>query len=271
MMTYAEIKRAAQIAEEKIGRADTAVVLGSGLGDYGETFDKVNRIAYTNLPGFPASTAPGHAGEFIGGEKNGKRVLIMKGRIHMYEGIQMSQIALPVRVMRLLGVKNLILTNAAGGVNLGFHPGDLMMITDYINLTGQSPLTGPNMDEIGPRFPDMSHVFTPELQTICRDAAKGMGLELREGVYCWMPGPCYETPAEIRMLRLLGADAVGMSTVPDAMAARHADMNVLGISCITNMAAGILDQPITHQEVLDTGRRIQANFRTLIDRIIEKI
>lgn len=271
MMTYAEIKRAAQIAEEKIGRADTAVVLGSGLGDYGETFDKVNRIAYTDLPGFPASTAPGHAGEFIGGEKNGKRVLIMNGRFHMYEGIQMSQIALPVRVMRLLGVKNLILTNAAGGVNLGFHPGDLMMITDYINLTGQSPLTGPNMDEIGPRFPDMSHVFTPELQAICRDAAKGMELELREGVYCWMPGPCYETPAEIRMLRLLGADAVGMSTVPDAMAARHADMNVLGISCITNMAAGILDQPITHQEVLDTGRRIQANFRTLIDRIIEKI
>ena len=271
MMTYAEIKRAAQIAEEKIGRADTAVVLGSGLGDYGETFDKVNRIAYTDLPGFPASTAPGHAGEFIGGEKNGKRVLIMNGRFHMYEGIQMSQIALPVRVMRLLGVKNLILTNAAGGVNLGFHPGDLMMITDYINLTGQSPLTGPNMDEIGPRFPDMSHVFTPELQAICRDAAKGMGLELREGVYCWMPGPCYETPAEIRMLRLLGADAVGMSTVPDAMAARHADMNVLGISCITNMAAGVLDQPITHQEVLDTGRRIQANFRTLIDRIIEKI
>ncbi len=270
-MTYEEIKRIAQVAEEAIGRADTAIVLGSGLGDYGETFEKVQRIRYTDLPGFPASTAPGHAGEFIGGEKNGRRVLIMSGRFHMYEGIQMSQIALPVRVLRLLGVKNLILTNAAGGVNTSFRPGDLMMITDYLNLTGQSPLIGPNMDEIGPRFPDMSHVFTPELQTICRDSANKMGLILREGVYCWMPGPCYETPAEIRMLRLLGADAVGMSTVPDAMAARHAGMNVLGLSCITNMAAGILDQPITHQEVLETGKRIQSDFRSLIDRILSRI
>ena len=270
-MTYQEILRAAQAAEAAIGRADTAVVLGSGLGDYGETFENVRRIRYTEIPGFPASTAPGHAGELISGEKNGKRVLIMNGRFHMYEGIRLEQIALPIRVLRLMGVKNLILTNAAGGVNLSFHPGELMMITDYINLTGESPLTGPNIDEIGPRFPDMSHVFTPELQALCRETAAGMGLIMREGVYCWMPGPCYETPAEIRMLRMLGADAVGMSTVPDAMAACHAGMNVLGISCITNMAAGILDQPITHQEVLDTGRRIQADFRTLIDRILEKL
>ena len=271
MMTFGEIQAAAEKARAVIGTADTAVVLGSGLGDYGQTFEHVSRIAYTDLPGFPASTAPGHAGEFIGGDKNGRHVLIMNGRFHMYEGIQMAQIALPVRLLRLLGVKRLIRTNAAGGVNLSFHPGELMMITDYINLTGQSPLTGPNMEEFGPRFPDMSHVFTPALQNICREAARGMGLILREGVYCWMPGPCYETPAEIRMLRVLGADAVGMSTVPDAMAACHAGMEVLGISCITNMAAGILDQPITHQEVLETGRRIQSSFRGLIDRIIESI
>ncbi len=270
-MTYQEIERAAQAAEAIIGRADTAVVLGSGLGDYGETFDHVKRVSYTELPGFPASTAPGHAGEFIGGEKNGKRVLIMNGRFHMYEGIDLERIALPIRVLRLLGVENLILTNAAGGVNTAFHPGELMMITDYINLTGKSPLTGPNMNEFGPRFPDVSHVFTPDLQAVCRKAAGEMDLTLREGVYCWMPGPCYETPAEIRMIRLLGADAVGMSTVPDAMAACHAGMKVLGLSCITNMAAGILDQPITHQEVLETGRRIQSDFRALIDRIIMKI
>ena len=270
-MTYEEILRAAQAAEAAIGTAETAIVLGSGLGDYGETFENVRRIKYTDLPGFPASTAPGHAGEFIAGEKNGKRVLIMNGRFHMYEGFDLSQIVLPIRVLKLLGVKNLILTNAAGGVNLNFRPGDLMMITDYINLTGKSPLTGPNMAEFGPRFPDVSHVFTPGLQAACREAAEQMGLSIKEGVYCWMPGPCYETPAEIRMIRTLGADAVGMSTVPDAMAACHASMNVLGLSCITNMAAGILDQSITHQEVLETGKRIQAEFRALIDHILEKI
>ena len=268
MLTYQEIQAAAAKAEEMLGRADTAVVLGSGLGDYGETFDQISKIKYSDLPGFPASTAPGHAGELMSGTKGGKRVLIMNGRFHMYEGIDVRQIAMPIRVMRLLGVQNLILTNAAGGVNLSFKPGDLMMINDYINLTGHSPLVGANMPEFGPRFPDMSHVFSRELQCICRQAAEQMGLSLQEGVYCWMTGPCYETPAEIRMIRLLGADAVGMSTVPDAMAAVHAGMNVLGISCITNMAAGILDQPITHQEVLETGQRIQSDFRSLIDRII---
>ena len=271
VMTFEEIRQAAGIAENEIGRAESAVVLGSGLGDYGNTFEKVRRIPFTALPGFPASTAPGHAGEFISGEKQGRRVLIMSGRLHYYEGIRVEQIALPVRVLRLLGVKNLILTNAAGGINHMFNPGELMMITDYINLTGQSPLIGPNIDEMGPRFPDMTHVFTPALQDICRNAAQAMGLTLREGVYCWMSGPCYETPAEIRMLRTLGADAVGMSTVPDAMAACHAGMNVLGISCITNMAAGIVNRPITHAEVLETGRRIQASFRELIDRVIVQL
>ena len=271
MITYAEIKQAAELAEKTLGNADTAIVLGSGLGDYSNTFEEVRHVAYASLPGFLASTAPGHAGEFISGVKNGKRVLIMNGRIHMYEGVPLYKLALPIRVLRLLGVKNLILTNAAGGINLDFQPGELMMITDYINMTGESPLAGPNMDEFGPRFPDMSHVFTPALQQICREAAKSMGLKLHEGVYCWMTGPCYETPAEIRMLRTLGADAVGMSTVPDAMIASHAGMNVLGLSCITNMAAGILDQPITHQEVLENGQKIQKSFRALIDKVIANI
>ncbi len=268
---YQRLCEAAKVAEEAIGRADTAIVLGSGLGDYGETLDDLKRVKYTDIPGFSASTAPGHAGELLSGVKNGKRVLVMSGRFHRYEGIAIRQLAVPVYVFRLLGVKTLILTNAAGGVNLAYQPGDLMLISDYINLTGDSPLTGPNIDEIGPRFPDMSNVFTERLRGIARQTAEEMGLALREGVYCWMPGPCYETPAEIRMIRLLGADAVGMSTVPDAMAARHAGMDVLGISCITNMAAGILDQPITHQEVLETGRRIQADFRALIDRILQRV
>ncbi len=268
MTTYQEIREAAAVAEAALGRADTAVVLGSGLGNYAETFSDVRSIRYSDIPSFPVSTAPGHAGELISGEKHGKRILIMSGRFHMYEGIPLDRLIMPIRVLRLMGVRRLILTNAAGGINLGFHPGDLMMITDYINLTGESPLTGPNIDELGPRFPDMSHVFTPALQEACRKAADGMGLTLREGVYCWMSGPCYETPAEIRMLRTLGADAVGMSTVPDAMAACHCGMEVLGLSCITNMAAGILDQPITHQEVLETGVRIQKDFRELIDRVL---
>ena len=268
MVTYQDIKTAADAVRKQIGSADTAIVLGSGLGDYGETLADVQRIRYADIPGFPVSTAPGHAGELLSGTKNGKRILVMSGRFHMYEGISLELLAVPIRVLRVLGVKKLILTNAAGGVNIAFHPGELMLITDYINLTGNSPLTGPNLDELGPRFPDMSHVFTPELQAICRAEAAKLGLKLNEGVYCWMAGPCYETPAEIRMIRLLGADAVGMSTVPDAMVARHAGMEVLGISCITNMAAGILDQPITHQEVLEAGRRVQGDFRRLIDAVI---
>ena len=270
-MTYQDYEQARDVARQQIGGADTAIVLGSGLGDYVAEFEDAKEIAYRSIPHFPVSTAPGHAGKLISGTKAGKRVLIMSGRVHMYEGVSLDQIAFPIRVLRMLGVKNLILTNAAGGVNEDFQPGDLMLITDYINLTGRSPLTGPNFSAFGPRFPDMSNVFSRELRQSALNCARQMNLELRQGVYCWMPGPCYETPAEIRMIRLLGADAVGMSTVPDAMVAAHAGMNILGISCITNMAAGILNQPITHDEVLEAGKKAQSTFRTLLDNILEKL
>ncbi|MBQ8080522.1 MAG: purine-nucleoside phosphorylase [Clostridia bacterium] len=270
-MTYREIEEAASFARQAVGEAPIAIVLGSGLGDYAATLTDVRQVDYRDIPHFPVSTAPGHAGRLISGAKEGKRVIMMSGRFHMYEGIPLELIALPIRVLKLLGVRTLILTNAAGGVNLDYRPGDLMLIDDYINLTGKSPLTGPNMDEFGPRFPDMSQAFSRELRAVAQDAARETGLALRHGVYCWMPGPCYESPAEIRMIRLLGADAVGMSTVPDTMVARHAGMEVLGISCITNMAAGVLDQPITHEEVLEAGRQVQAAFRGLIDRVVAKV
>ena len=269
-MTYQDYEEARDVAMKQIGGAETAIVLGSGLGDYAEEFEDLKEIKYRDIPHFPVSTAPGHAGKLISGSKAGKRVLIMSGRMHMYEGVKLEQIIFPIRVLRLMGVRNLILTNAAGGVNTSFRPGDLMLITDYINLTGKSPLTGPNESMFGPRFPDMSSVFSRELRMTALESAKEIGIELQQGVYCWMPGPCYETPAEIRMIRTLGADAVGMSTVPEAMAAVHAGINILGISCITNMAAGILDQPITHQEVLEVGKKVQTSFRALLDRVIEK-
>ena len=270
-MTYQDYEEARDVALKQIGGAETAIVLGSGLGDYAEEFEDLKEIRYRDIPHFPVSTAPGHAGKLISGSKAGKRVLIMSGRMHMYEGVRLDQIIFPVRVLKLMGVRNLILTNAAGGVNESFRPGDLMLITDYINLTGKSPLTGPNESMFGPRFPDMSNVFSRELRLTALESAKEISLDLRQGVYCWMPGPCYETPAEIRMIRTLGADAVGMSTVPEAMAAVHAGVNTLGISCITNMAAGILDQPITHQEVLEVGKKVQTSFRALLDRVIDKI
>ena len=270
-MTYQDYEEARDVAMKQIGGAEIAVVLGSGLGDYAEEFEDVREIKYRDIPHFPVSTAPGHAGKLISGTKAGKRVLIMSGRMHMYEGIPLEQIAFPIRVLKLMGVKNLILTNAAGGVNASFRPGDLMLITDYINLTGRSPLTGPNEALFGPRFPDMSQAFSKELRQAALESAQEMNLEIRQGVYCWMSGPCYETPAEIRMIRLLGADAVGMSTVPDVMAAVHAGIKTLGISCITNMAAGMLDQPITHQEVLEVGKKVQTSFRGLLDRVIEKL
>ena len=270
-MTYQDYEEARDVAMNQIGGAETAIVLGSGLGDYAEEFEDLKEIRYRDIPHFPVSTAPGHAGKLISGSKAGKRVLIMSGRMHMYEGVRLEQIIFPIRVLRLMGVRNLILTNAAGGVNTSFRPGDLMLLTDYINLTGKSPLTGPNESMFGPRFPDMSQVFSRELRQVALESAKEINLTLKQGIYCWMPGPCYETPAEIRMIRLLGADAVGMSTVPDAMAAVHAGMHVLGFSCITNLAAGILDQPITHEEVLEIGRKTQSVFCNLLDRIIGKL
>lgn len=265
------IQRAADAVEETLGRADIAIVLGSGLGDFGRELTNAREIAYSEIPGFPRATVPGHAGKWIVGELEGKKVLLMSGRFHSYEGHPMADVTMPIRVMKRLGVKYLILTNAAGGVNTGYHPGSLMLIDDFINLSGKNPLTGANLDAFGPRFPDMTNAYDKELRALALQAAKTLGQQVYEGVYCWMNGPCYETPAEIRMIRTLGADAVGMSTVPETIVARHCGIRVLGISCITNMAAGILDQPINHLEVMETGRKMRAEFSNLLKQTIKQI
>lgn len=269
-----EMKRIDEAAAKVLavcGKADIGVILGSGLGDYAEALEDAVRLPYSEIPGFPRSTVAGHAGMWCCGTLYGKRVVMMQGRFHYYEGYSMKDVTLPVRVMQKIGVKTLVVTNAAGGVNLGYHPGELMVIGDMFSMTAQNPLIGPNLDAFGPRFPDMSCAFDKELRALAHECANEQGFALREGVYAQMTGPTYETPAEIRMLRTLGADAVGMSTVPEVIVARHGGMRVLGISCITNMAAGILDQPLNHAEVTETANRVKGQFRNLLDRIIEKM
>lgn len=269
-----EMKRIDEAAAKVLdvcGKADIGVILGSGLGDYAEALEDAVKLPYSEIPGFPRSTVAGHAGMWCCGTLYGKRVVMMQGRFHYYEGYGMKDVTLPVRVMQKIGVKTLIVTNAAGGVNLGYHPGELMVIGDIFSMTAQNPLIGPNLDAFGPRFPDMSCAFDKELRALAHECANEQGFALREGVYAQMTGPTYETPAEIRMLRTLGADAVGMSTVPEVIVARHGGMRVLGISCITNMAAGILDQPLNHAEVTETANRVKGQFRNLLDRIIEKM
>ncbi len=269
-----EMKRIDEAAAKVLavcGKADIGVILGSGLGDYAEALEDAVKLPYSEIPGFPRSTVAGHAGMWCCGTLYGKRVVMMQGRFHYYEGYSMKDVTLPVRVMQKIGVKTLIVTNAAGGVNLGYHPGELMVIGDIFSMTAQNPLIGPNLDVFGPRFPDMSCAFDKELRALAHECANEQGFALREGVYAQMTGPTYETPAEIRMLRTLGADAVGMSTVPEVIVARHGGMRVLGISCITNMAAGILDQPLNHAEVTETANRVKGQFRNLLDRIIEKM
>ena len=269
-----EMKRIDEAAAKVLavcGKADIGVILGSGLGDYAEALEDAVKLPYSEIPGFPRSTVAGHAGMWCCGTLYGKRVVMMQGRFHYYEGYGMKDVTLPVRVMQKIGVKTLIVTNAAGGVNLGYHPGELMVIGDMFSMTAQNPLIGPNLDAFGPRFPDMSCAFDKELRALAHECANEQGFALREGVYAQMTGPTYETPAEIRMLRMLGADAVGMSTVPEVIVARHGGMRVLGISCITNMAAGILDQPLNHAEVTETANRVKGQFRNLLDRIIEKM
>jgi len=269
-----EMKRIDEAAAKVLavcGKADIGVILGSGLGDYAEALEDAVKLPYSEIPGFPRSTVAGHAGMWCCGTLYGKRVVMMQGRFHYYEGYGMKDVTLPVRVMQKIGVKTLIVTNAAGGVNLGYHPGELMVIGDMFSMTAQNPLIGPNLDAFGPRFPDMSCAFDKELRALAHECASEQGFALREGVYAQMTGPTYETPAEIRMLRTLGADAVGMSTVPEVIVARHGGMRVLGISCITNMAAGILDQPLNHAEVTETANRVKGQFRNLLDRIIEKM
>lgn len=262
------LQTAAAAIEAACGRAEIGVVLGSGLGDYVESLENAKSIAYQDIPGFPVSTAPGHAGRWHCGELHGKKVCMMQGRFHSYEGYDQWQVTMPIRVMKLLGVKTVILTNAAGGVNLDFGEGALMVISDFINLSGKNPLTGPNLDDFGVRFPDMTYAVTRSLQELAVQVAEKQQIKLHKGVYCWMNGPSYESPAEIRMVRTLGADAVGMSTVPETIVARHCGLRVFGVSCITNMAAGILDQPLNHEEVMETAERVKYTFRGLLDRVI---
>lgn len=266
-----KLKLAAEAVRKACGKADIAVILGSGLGGYEEVLIDPHTISYEKIPGFPTSTVPGHAGKFVVGTVKSRRVLVMSGRFHHYEGHGLDAVTMPIRVMALLGVKTLIITNAAGGVNTAFSAGDLMLITDFINLAGKNPLRGKNLDAFGRRFPDMTDAFDTELREIAMQRAQRHSIRLQQGVYCWMNGPSYETPAEIRMVRALGGDAVGMSTVPEVIVARHCGMRVVGISAITNMAAGVLDQPINHEEVLTMGELIREDFRTLLDSIIDHL
>lgn len=248
-----------------------AVVLGSGLGAFADDFIDPVSIPYEDIPGFVSSTAQGHAGRLVVGQVDNVPLLAMQGRVHYYEGYSLEEVTFPIRTFKLLGVKTVVLTNASGGINVELTQGALMVITDHLNLMGVNPLRGPNDERFGPRFPDMSEVYSRELQEIVIAEARQMGVEVRRGIYAALSGPNYETPAEIHMLRNFGADAIGMSTVPEAIVARHMDMEVLGISCITNMAAGISDQPINHNEVIETGERVRSTFTQLLRQVIVQI
>lgn len=251
--------------------ARVALILGSGLGAFADDMDDAVALPYADIPGFARSTVEGHAGQLVLGKVDGVPVAAMQGRFHYYEGYEWDEVTFPIRMLGLLGIKTLVLTNAAGGLNNSLKQGALMLISDHLNLMGTNPLRGPNDARFGPRFPDMSDVYDRDFQDIAIREAHAIGLELRRGIYAALQGPCYETPAEIRMLRALGADAVGMSTVPEALVARHMSLKVLGISCITNMAAGVLDQPIDHAEVIETGQRVRETFSALLRRVIPKL
>jgi purine-nucleoside phosphorylase len=246
-----------------------ALVLGSGLGGLADEIESPVALEYREIPHFPPSTAPGHAGRLVAGVLAGKRVIVMQGRFHYYEGHSLERVVFPVRVFKAMGVERLFLTNAAGGANPYFEPGDFMIIRDHLNLAGQNPCIGPNDDTLGERFFDMTQAYDPELRALAHAAGEELGIALHEGVYAWFSGPSFETPAEIRMARILGADAVGMSTVPEVIAAVHCSLKVLGLSCITNMAAGILDRPISGEEVLETSARKGPEFAALVRRIVE--
>ena len=250
---------------------EIALIMGSGLGVLGDYIQNATVIPYEDIPNFPVSTVEGHAGELMIGSLSGREVVLMRGRFHMYEGYAAEVTAFPVRVMKALGATSLVVTNAAGGINLEFAEGNLMLITDHINLTGKNPLIGPHDPAFGARFPDMTEAYSKRLRAVAHQVASENNVQLVEGIYAGLLGPTYETPAEIRMLRALGADAVGMSTVAEVIAARQIGLEVVGISCITNMAAGILDQPLTHIEVIETTNRVQAEFLELVTSLIAKI
>jgi purine-nucleoside phosphorylase len=270
--TFDQVEAAAAAVRSRCGSLpQTAIVLGSGLGDFADALTDAVSMPYEDLPHWPASKVVGHAGRLVVGAVAGKRVAALAGRAHVYEGHGLEKVVFAARVMGRLGVRQIILTNAAGGINTGFSQGALMIIDDHINLMGANPLVGPNDERLGPRFPDMTEVYSTRLRSLADTAAKVRGIEVTHGVYAALHGPSYETPAEIRYLRTIGADAVGMSTVPEAIAARHMGIDVLGISCITNMAAGILPRPLRHDEVLETARRVRGAFVSLIEGIIERL
>ena len=260
---------ATYLSHRVIQRPEVALILGSGLGDYADTLENAVRVPYSEIPGFPQPTVEGHAGAFVFGEKEGKSVVVAQGRVHYYEGLSMEEITLPVRVLAALGVKTLVLTNAAGGVNLGYQPGTLMLIADHINFSGANPLMGPNLDAFGPRFPDVSDLYTAKLREQIKIRAAAAEIPLEEGVYLMCSGPNYETPAEIRAFRTWGADAVGMSTVPEALVAGHSGMQVVGVSCITNMAAGVLPVKLSHAEVVETAAMVHDLFHALVNVILQ--
>lgn len=269
---YEKLLKCYESIQDKVPfQPKVALVLGSGLGNYADSMKIVQTINYADIEGFPISTVEGHKGRFVFGYVEDIPVVCMQGRVHYYEGYSMTDVVLPIRLMKLLGAEVLFLTNAAGGLNYDFKAGDLMMITDHIMNFVPSPLIGPNIGELGVRFPDMSNIYRKELQTIIRDTAKELGIGLKEGVYIQLTGPNYETPSEVKMCRLLGADAAGMSTAAEAVAANHMGMKVCGISCITNMGCGMLEQPLSHEEVQKTADKAAVSFQKLVTQVIKNI
>lgn len=269
---FDRVEQAATFLRGRLGEVPSiAVVLGSGLGAFAERLDGALRVPYTEIPHWPASTVVGHAGTLVCGVSASRRVLTLAGRAHVYEGHDLPTVTFATRVLGRLGVKTLVLTNAAGGINTSFTPGTLMVIDDHINLMGSNPLVGPNDERFGVRFPDMTAVYAPRLRAIVDEAAAAAGVGVRHGIYVGLHGPSYETPAEIRFLRTIGADAVGMSTVPEAIVARHMGLDVLGISCITNPAAGVLPELLHHDDVMEVARRVSGEFMVLLEAIVARV
>lgn len=269
---FARAKATADLLREKItALPKIALILGSGLGALAEELTDATTIHYSEIPGFPVSAVEGHAGELVFGDLDGVQVVVMKGRAHYYEGWTMEEVTFPIRVFSLLGIEHLVVTNSAGGVNADYVPGDLMIISDHINLTGQNPLRGPNEADFGLRFPDMSDPYDSSLREMVRAIGQELELDIKEGVYAGVTGPSYETPAEVRMIQIIGGDAVGMSTVPEVIVANHCEMMVAGISCITNMAAGLSDQKLTHDEVKETADRVRETFVDVVRRLVAAI
>ncbi|MCM3236885.1 purine-nucleoside phosphorylase [Heyndrickxia oleronia] len=271
-MNFQQIEQAVTYLQGKYTKTPRiGLILGSGLGVLADEIEDAVKIRYEDIPEFPISTVEGHAGQLVFGSLSGMEVVAMQGRFHYYEGYSFDQVTFPVRVMKELGVEVLVVTNAAGGVNETYEPGDLMIISDHINNMGSNPLIGPNDNRFGARFPDMSEPYNKELRLIARNVAEKLNIRIQEGVYVGNTGPTYETPAEVRMIRTFGGDAVGMSTVPEVIVAKHAGLKILGISCISNMASGILDQPLTHDEVIETTEKVRKDFLLFVKEIVKNI